>query len=275
MSELRLLMGTALLALSGLVIPIDSHAITYTSFTHSSFAEKLPGADGLIGTADDVAAPGFNLAGTATFSEFNDVHPALGTNFTAFFSGTLALEEPLIVIGGEIVLDEFSISMTSTQTNAAITSTVVDLDSVLPHEIVFQIPGTWSTAYTLRSTNIVGTLEADVAFSGFTIVPGLDPFLLPGITASAASYLASLVPLAPAGWTSISLGIGPFTAMTTENIGGTLAPFFVGGMARGTAVFVTTDPIELVVPESGASLLVALAALSLGSIWMAGARRRP
>jgi len=231
----------------------------YTTLMNPAFAEKGPGADGLLGTADDVARPGFNLSGSASVIAFSGTR--IG-NFLSAQTGTFSINQPLVAAGGQISISDFSISLTNEQSNG-FSSTSVDVPSVLPHEVLFSFPGIFDANYTLLTTSPFGTLESDVSLPGFSIVPGVVPSLLPGIDAATASYLSFLKTIAPAGWTAISLGIGLPTAMTVINTRGTLSPLFIGGTASGVSVLVTTDPLNLV-PEPAARLLQMTALLALG-----------
>lgn len=239
--------ATFALPVSGLAAPV------LQSISNPSFVGRAPGADRFIGTADDITIAGGNPSGSACYVEFNGVSPIAGSDFFAFLSGTLTIEQPLVVSGQSVAIDDFSISFVASQTNGFV-STVVDVPSSLPHSIVLQAPGVWQASYALSSVIPFGNLDSRVSLSGYTIVPGVNPSLLPGIDTPTADYLAFLTGIAPADWTAISLAVAQPTLMTNANVSGTLAPFFVGGTARSVTAFVTTDSL-LLIPEPHAMWL--------------------
>ncbi len=228
----------------------------YHTFSDPVFAERLPGADGFLGTADDIAAAGRNTIGTASYVEFRNVAPIVGTSFFSFGSGTLSIDQPLVSLGGEVRIEQFTLLLTNSQTNGFASQTI-NLASVLPHEIVYQSGGTLVARYTLRSISS-GILDTDVVLTGYQLAPGVDPASLPGIDQATADYLTFLTTVAPTGWTRISLVTRPMAALDASNTRGSLAGYVIGGSAGGVSVLYTTDPINVAAPETSLIPLLAL-----------------
>ena len=254
--------------LAALILGTAADASTIlVGLSHPALAERLPGLDGFLGTADDVAAPGWNTSGIATVTHFQNVSPTAGSDYYSFNTSTLTINEPLIQLGGLITVDDFSVSQSNQDTNNRLTAGF-DVASVLPHEIVYAVDGSLAARYTLRSCQVGlpnSCLELDVVLAGYRVTPGADPSLLPGISPELAAYFTYAMTLAPADWTWMTITTHSMT-MTSANTRGNLAQYFVGGSMSGVTVLVTTDPIAITVaePSSGGLLVVAsgLAALA-------------
>ena len=241
-NDMRILPVCTLCVLSVLLQAPATASVLFTTLTDPIFAERLPGPDGFLGTADDIATPGVNLGGTATYVEFRDVSPAAGTDFHSFGTGSFQIDQPLVASGGQVLVTDFSISLTNEQTNG-LSSTSSDVP-VQPHQLLFEFPGVIQADYMLRTELSLGTLEADLSLAGFTLLPGVDPTLLPGIDSATAAYLEFLTTIAPSGWSAITITVSPSTAITSQNTRGSLAPFFIGGTASGVTVLATTDSLD-------------------------------
>lgn len=247
----RISLGFAL-AVAIIVSSASARAtMVFSTLTNPSLAGRLPGPDGLVGTADDVISAGANPFGSTSYTHAMGVAPGAGGDFYTFGVGTTQVNQPFQQVGSQFETDQFSISLHN-QATTGYASTSIDLPT-LPHSMITQSVGLSVSDFTTQTCLSLGPgLCLDSAFhmTGFTLLRGVDPMSYSSLNPTAASYLSYLATLAPANWTAISLQFQAPTDLTAANTGGTLAPLFIGGQQSAVSVLVTSDPIQFaLVPE--------------------------
>ncbi len=268
MPSSRLLTALCVVAIG---TPSVSYAApVYHALSHASLAGHLPGADGLVGTHDDVISPGANPSGAVSFTRFSETPFSPTADFFSFTEGTLTITQPLVVDGDAVIRAErFELELFARATTG-FDSTVFDLP-VGHHEIVTTLPFVQSTRMTqgicfvftgCAPGQAAPDVEFDVTGYGFTVSPGYDASRFPGVDPTLAAYLESLTPLAPTGWTALAIGVGE-ASLTATNTRGPFADYFVGGASAGVSVFVTADTLVLV-PEPSSLSAAFVAVVLLG-----------
>jgi hypothetical protein len=251
MKHIRTFIGTILAAtLVAFCLPPAQAlgAMVFESIQDPAFIGLGAGPDGFIGTPDDVQNLD-NINGTVTY--------VTGGWSDAFVDGiTFTINEPFIFENGESTITDFSLLGRVRGGGLLGPLDVTDIPSTLPHEIVTNVLWRQVTLQTIGEcfgapcTEANAVLAMDQESTGFFLLRGNDPNLLPGIDPSLASYLNMLSGMVPPNWTTIYVSQQPPTLWTPENLRGMAATLFYGNTTSFVAAYVSTDPIEFVViPE--------------------------
>lgn len=221
----------------------------YTTFQSPDWVGHLPGADGLVGTDDDLFDPAENPEGVATFTR--RIGTPVGT-VTTFLDGVSWLPEPLSRGPLGAIENSFELVLRG-RTSSAFSGEFFSLGTPAPVGTV-QPDGALTTSYVLGAcfdgspcepTGAVLDAEFDVSTWGFSLVRGLDPAGLPGITPELVEYFEMLQANAPPDWTALQLAFVDPYLLTSANTRGAEAAEFIGGTASGVSVSVTRDPLKV------------------------------
>lgn len=245
----------------------------FHTLTSPSFANKAPGPDGFVGTADDVTATFPNTMNTSSYTLFSGWE-----NFGGAYSysvSTFSFNQDFVVVGNKLTATDFSVNMNTMMFNSP--STSADLKTGY-HYYEYDPSSTYGgsySQYTLHTVN--GTLYMDTDFSnnmgGVTILRGQDPndFVLPHAPGTPIQHLPQaqidyfnlMSSLAPSNWTALYLNVqnnrwvitGNHSAPAQLAISGSLAGMFVGRRADIVIAMYSTDSFSIV-PEPNTLILL-------------------
>lgn len=195
----------------------------------------LPGPDGTPGTADDVAANRLGAASSLRFAAL-----PFGGDFESFASGVLAASATSNQTGVFVIgpLD----LLATTDTSDGLDGTLTDVD-IVTQSIRIEPTGAASALLRLNSCTGGGgsCVEIDVALRGAAVRPGVAPGSIPGVSAALASAIATWIAVLPAGWTQLLALEWPATLLTPLNVSGSVAAFYWSGTGSGMLVAVSSD----------------------------------
>jgi hypothetical protein len=234
---------------------LSAHAgdpVVFETIRSPAFVGWGPGADGFIGTGDDVADAN-NTAGTTTY----EISPM--ALLLLYAESTTTIRERFAFENGTSTIVDFD-----TTGSLVPGFTFVDADTdrdmfatPLPHELVTRLDGStdgeYYVAYCIGTAPCIphgDVFDASISAesfvhhsgrgAGFLLRRGEDPFSLPGISVSLASYLEMLTGIVPSEWTAIAIRAGG--RLDCANWDPSAFGFLASTEADTRALFALLDP---------------------------------